>query len=146
MRDYRKIKAWEFADDLTVMVYRRTKDFPKEEIYGITSQLRRAAYSVPSNVAEGSARSSNKDYLRFLYIARASLAETQYFVHLCGRLSYLDAKDAELLHKQIRATFARLHGLIEAVKRDTGRLPSIAAFITSSLAISLTRLLHRGIT
>ena len=55
MRDYTKIAAWEYADDLTVMIYETTKSFPKEELYGLTSQLRRAAYSVPSNIAEGSA-------------------------------------------------------------------------------------------
>jgi four helix bundle protein len=93
MRDYRKIHAWQEADDLTVAVYQQTKRFPKEELYGLTSQLRRAAYSVPSNIAEGSARGTNKDYLHFLHIARASLTEVQYFIHLSGRLGYLAEAD-----------------------------------------------------
>ena len=76
MRGYTKIKAWRLADDLTVSVYEHT--FPKEETYGLTSQLRRAAYSVPANVVEGALRETKRDYLHFLYIARGSLAETQY--------------------------------------------------------------------
>src|SRR5207249_3664946 len=75
MRDYTKIKAWRLADDLTVAVYERTRSFPKEEMYGLTSQLRRASYSVPANIVEGASRESKKDYLHFLYIARGSLSE-----------------------------------------------------------------------
>jgi four helix bundle protein len=84
MRDYTKIEAWRLADDLTVAVYAQTRSFPREEIYGLTSQLRRASYSVPANIVEGSSRESQKDYLHFLYIARGSLSETQYFIHLRG--------------------------------------------------------------
>jgi four helix bundle protein len=76
MRDYTKIQAWKLADDLTVSIYERTRLFPKEELYGLTSQLRRAAFSVPANMVEGSSRESKQDYLHFLYIARASLSET----------------------------------------------------------------------
>ena len=65
MRDYRKIDAWKLADDLTVAIYQLTRVFPKEELYGLTSQLRRAACSVPANIAEGSARESQKEYLHF---------------------------------------------------------------------------------
>ena len=118
MRDYKKIKAWEYADDLTVSVYRHTKTFPREEIYGFTSQMRRAAYSVPANIAEGSARDTKKDYLHFLYIARASLTETQYFIHLSGRLGYLNDEASEALQSQTKAVFSRLHGLIKAVEKE----------------------------
>ena len=82
MRDYTKINAWRLADDLTVAAYQRTRSFPKEEIYGLTSQLRRASYSVPANIVEGASRDSKKDYLHFLYIARGSLSETQYLYTL----------------------------------------------------------------
>ena len=67
MRDYTKIEAWKLADDLTVAVYQATQSFPREEIYGITSQIRRAACSVPAKIVEGSSRESKKDYLHFLY-------------------------------------------------------------------------------
>lgn len=118
MRDYTKIEAWKLADDLTVAIYDVTKGFPKEEIYGLINQVRRAAYSVPSNIAEGSARGSQKDYLHFLHIARGSLAETQYFLHLAHRLGYLNGDDAERLMYHIKSTFACLHGLIKAVENE----------------------------
>lgn len=70
----------------SVAVYEVSRSFPREELYGLTSQLRRAASSVPANIAEGSARESKRDDLHFLYISRGSLAETRYFVHLATRL------------------------------------------------------------
>src|SRR4029077_6626494 len=104
MRDYTKIEAWRMADDLTVAVYERTRSFPKEEMYGLTSQLRRASYSVPANIVEGSSRGSKKDYLHFLYIAPGSLSEAQYFVHLARRLGYLSSDQANILHEQTKVT------------------------------------------
>src|SRR6266436_4637977 len=112
MRDYTKIEAWKLADDLTVAIYERTRLFPREEIYGLTSQLRRAAYSVPANIVEGSSREGKRDYLHFLYIARGSLSEAQYFIHLARRLGYLTEEEATDLGGQIKLTFGCLHGLI----------------------------------
>ena len=139
MRDYTKIKAWRLADDLTVSVYEHTRSFPKEEIYGLTSQLRRAAYSVPANVVEGALRESKKDYLHFLYIARGSLAETQYFVHLARRLNYLSSEEADALAKQTKLTFACLHGLIQAVEKEAGKFSKFIATATSLIGIALMR-------
>jgi four helix bundle protein len=118
MRDYTKIKAWQLADDLAVAVYEVTKKFPKEELYGITSQLRRAASSVPANIVEGSSRGTKKDYLHFLHIARGSLSETQYFLHLGKRLGYLDPASEERLASLVKQTFSCLHGLISAVQTE----------------------------
>lgn len=120
MRDYTKISAWQYSDDLTVMRYEMTQSFPKEELYGLTSQLRRAAYSVPSNIAEGSARNTLKDYLHFLYMARGSLTEVHYFTHLATRLTYINSQAKAQLREQISATFSRLHGLIQAVEKGSG--------------------------
>ena len=119
MRDYTKIEAWRLADDLAVKVYGHTKGFPREETFGLTRQIRNAASSVPANIAEGSARESRKEYLHFLYIARGSLTETQYFVHLARRLGYLAEGIYEGLASDIKSTFARLHGLIRAVQKDS---------------------------
>jgi len=119
MRDYTKIEAWRLADDLNVEIYRQTQDFPREELYGLTSQLRRAASSVAANIVEGSARETQRDYLHFLHIARASLAETQYFLHLASRLGYLNEPDATRLQQQTKQVFACLHGLTQAVARQT---------------------------
>ena len=121
MRDYTKIETWRLADDLTVMIYESTKTFPREELYGLTCQLRRAASSVPSNIVEGSARETQRDYLRFLHIARGSLAEAQYFIHLAARLGFLTRKVALELHQQTKHAFACLHGLIQAVEREANR-------------------------
>ncbi|MEI6563420.1 MAG: four helix bundle protein [bacterium] len=118
MRDYRKIVAWKLADDLTVAIYECTHTFPSNEQYGMTSQLRRVAYSVPANIAEGSSRESQKDYLHFLHIARGSLSETQYFIHLANRLGYISAVLREGLDVQVSETFRKLHGLIQAVKEE----------------------------
>lgn len=139
MRDYTKIDAWRLADDLTVAVYQRTSSFPREELYGLTSQLRRAAYSVPANIAEGAGRESKKDYLHFLYIARGSLAETRYFVHLAERLSYLSAEESAQLESRGRETFACLHGLIRAVEKETGKPGTLIASTTSVLALLALR-------
>ena len=118
MRDFRKIKAWQLADDLAVAVYEVSKTFPREEIYGIRSQLRRAGSSVAANIVEGASRESAKDYAHFLQIARGSLAETQYFLHLARRLGYLDEAQAGQLEKLAKETFACLYGLILAVRKE----------------------------
>jgi four helix bundle protein len=118
LRDYTKIEAWKLADDLTVAIYEQTRGFPRDEIYALTSQLRRAAYSVPSNIVEGSSRGSQRDYLHFLHIARGSLSETQYFIHLARRLSYLSETEADKLCLQTKRVFACLHGLIKSVEAE----------------------------
>lgn len=140
MRDYTKIEAWKRSDDLTVAIYERTRMFPKEEIYGLTAQLRRAAYSVPANIVEGSARESKRDYLHFLYIARGSLSETQYFLHLSHRLGYLSDSHYQILGEQVKVIFRCLHGLIQAVERESTKLAKGAAILTSALILSLARL------
>jgi len=120
MNDDTTIEAWRLADDLTVAIYQVTQTFPHEELYGLTSQLRRAAYSVPAKIVEGSARESKRDYLHFLYIARGSLSESQYFIHLARRLNYLPATDSERLLSQTKQVLACLHGLIRAVEKEAG--------------------------
>ena len=117
-RDYRRIIAWQRAHRLTLYIYRASKEFPKDEIYGLTAQLRRAAYSVAANIVEGSGRDSHKDYLRFLNIAYASLKETEYFLLLARDLGYLDEVRHEELTKQVNGTFAPLAGLIRSVDND----------------------------
>ncbi len=142
MRDYSKIEAWKLADDLTVAIYERTQSFPREEMYGLTSQLRRASYSVPANIVEGASRESKKDYLHFLHIARGSLSETQYFIHLARRLGYLSDEEADKLHGQTKLTFACLHGLTQAVGREAGQLSKVIAAVTSLLVIGMARLVR----
>ena len=88
-RDHRKLEAFQLADQLAVLVYRRTTDFPQSERYGLLSQIRRAAVSVPTNIVEGCARAGQGDYLRFLDIAFASCRELLYLIDLSRRLDLL---------------------------------------------------------
>ena len=90
MRDHRKLRAFELADRIAVATYYLTKAFPKDEIYGLTAQMRRATVSIPSNIVEGCARTSQSDYRRFLEIAFGSLKELHYQASLANKLSYLD--------------------------------------------------------
>ena len=120
MRDYKNILAWQKADDLTVAVYEATQSFPRDEVYSLTSQLRRAAYSVPANIAEGASRSTQKDYLHFLYIARGSAAEVAYFIHLAHRLGYLNDEVHARLAEQADEAARVLTGLIRTVEKELG--------------------------
>lgn len=122
MRDYTKILSWQKADDLTVAVYEATKGFPKDEAYALTSQLRRAAYSVPANIVEGSARETKPDYLHFLQIARASLAEAQYFIHLAKRLNYLTQDRHDALRSRVEEVARTLAGLIKSVQSEASQV------------------------
>jgi len=88
MRDHAQLRAFELADEVVMLVYRTTTGFPKEELFGLTSQIRRAAVSVPSNIVEGCARDSEAEYLRFLNIAFGSLRELHYQLNLSKHLGF----------------------------------------------------------
>jgi four helix bundle protein len=117
-RDFKNIKAWQYADDLAVLAYSKTKCFPKEELYGITSQRRRAVVSVATNIAEGAGREHKKEYLNFLYVARGSIAETEYLLHLSKRLGYLQDDNYEELEDLRKKTAKTLQGLINSVREE----------------------------
>ncbi|MBC8206485.1 MAG: four helix bundle protein [Kiritimatiellales bacterium] len=114
MRDHRKLKAFELADKLALLTYSETKAFPREEVFGLTSQLRRAGVSVPSNIVEGCARNTEKDYLRFLDDAYGSAKEVEYQASLARRLSYLKTTHLE----EAAAEVARvLNALINSLRK-----------------------------
>ena len=117
MRDHRGLKVFELADEVAVLVYRVTARFPREEIYGLTSQIRRAAVSVPSNIVEGCARDSQADFLRFLYVAFGSLKELHYQLSLSHRLGFLRNHDASMIEPKIVEAENTLNGLIRALRK-----------------------------
>lgn len=104
---YKNLKVWQKADELALTVYKLTKTFPGEEVYGVTSQLRRAALSVPTNIVEGYSRNGDKELARFLSIAIGSLAETEYLIEFSAKLGYLSKKDADTL-ETLRADAGRM--------------------------------------
>jgi four helix bundle protein len=91
-RNYRDLVAWQKAMDLVEGVYRVSKEFPREEVYGLTSQVRRAAVSVPSNIAEGEGRGADKEFAQFLRIAHGSLREVETQLMIAERLDYIDCE------------------------------------------------------
>ena len=93
---YRKLQIWQKAMDLVEEVYTLSMNLPKHELYGLVSQLRRAVVSIPSNIAEGNARKSRKEYIHFLSIARGSKAELETQLEICVRLKYLDTVQVKL--------------------------------------------------
>lgn len=115
---YVTIVAWQKADDLAVEIYRVTSKFPKTELYGLTSQMRRAAVSVAANIAEGAARQYMKEYQHFLYLAKVSLAELSYHIHLAHRLGFIDDTDSSSLEARRSDAGRPLQGLLEWVERQ----------------------------
>ena len=88
--DYRQLKVWQKAMDLTTEIYKLVKLLPKEETYALSDQMRRAAVSIPSNIAEGQGRNSDKEFVNFLSIARGSLWELETQIEICERLGYIN--------------------------------------------------------
>jgi four helix bundle protein len=117
MRDHTKLKAFELADGLVILAYKATESFPKEELYGLTSQIRRSAISVPSNIVEGCARDTQADYVRFLYMAFGSLKELHYQLTLSACLGFLGNKNLLIIEPKVIETEKVLNGLIKSLRK-----------------------------
>ncbi|MFN8253566.1 MAG: four helix bundle protein [Ferruginibacter sp.] len=116
MQNYKDLKVWEKAHLFAVKIYQLTEHFPKTETYGITNQLRRAAASIPSNIAEGCGKNTKPDFASFLNISLGSSNESEYFLLLAKDLNYLAVENYELLAKDINEIKAMLIGLISKVR------------------------------
>ena len=101
IQSYKELEVWKKSMDLVEICYKITNDFPKEELYGLTNQIRRAAVSIPSNIAEGQSRWSTKEFLRFLSIAKGSLSELETQLIVAQRLNYISE---DILNKVIEST------------------------------------------
>ncbi|MCC6521815.1 MAG: four helix bundle protein [Polyangiaceae bacterium] len=115
-RDHRKLKVFEMADGLVLEVYRRTRDFPVEERYGLQAQIRRAAVSIPTNIVEGCARRTTRDYVQFLVIALGSASEARYLIALAARLGILAASHRDELEQRYDELVRALEGLIRSLE------------------------------
>lgn len=122
MKNYKNLTVWQDFHELVLSVYKETKCFPKEEVYGITSQLRRAVASIPANIAGGSAKNSDRDFNRFLQIAVGSLNESEYFLFLSKELNYLAEDNYLKMSRQLDLVKAKLINLqkkvIQTVESD----------------------------
>lgn len=116
MQDFKKLKVWEKAHKLTLDVYTVTRLFPKEESYGLTSQLRRAASSIPANIAEGCCRSGDAEMARFLTIAAGSASEVEYHILLSKDLNYLSPERYHSLNGQVIEIKCMLIAFIKKLK------------------------------
>lgn len=113
-----KLEVWKTADDLAFEIYQITKQFPKEEIYGITSQIRRSALSIPTNIVEGYSRKGDKELARFINISLGSLAETKYLVYFSNRLGYFQDSEYNKLKQGYNTLGKLLWRFYEKVSRN----------------------------
>lgn len=116
MQNYKDLKVWEKAHQFTLMIYDITKHFPKEELYGLTNQLRRAASSIPANIAEGCGKNGSADFAKYLNISLGSANEAEYFTLLAKDLVYIDAEKFDVINKLINEIKAMLIVLISKVR------------------------------
>ena len=114
MLTHKDLKVWQKSIDMVVEIYHLTSNFPKEELYGLTSQIRRASVSIPSNIAEGYGRFSDKELVRFLFISLGSASEVETQLIICNRLNYLLEKDFNNLSQLNNEIIKMLAGLIKS--------------------------------
>ena len=115
--NYTDLEVWKYSRGLVKLVYILTKSFPKEETYGLTNQIRRSVVSVPSNIAEGIGRQSNKETIHFLYIAKGSLQEVETQLYLSFDLEYINEEELKNILEKVISTKKLLNGFINYYKK-----------------------------
>ena len=119
MKDFRELKVWHKAHHLTLLIYKVTASFPREEVYGLTSQIRRACASIPANIAEGCGRKGDAEFGRFLQIAMGSACELEYHLLLAHDLSFLSSAHYERLSEDVTEVKRMLTSLLQKVRAAT---------------------------
>ena len=115
IKNHKDLEVWKKSMDLVSNIYKITESFPNKELYGLTNQIRRAAVSIPSNIAEGAARNSKKEFIQFLYIALGSLSELETQIIIANRLEYLNNLDT--LSEDLKFVQKLINGLIYCLKK-----------------------------
>ena len=118
MRNFRELKVWEKAHHLTLGVYKASQSFPRDEIYGLTSQIRRSSVSVPANIAEGCGRNGDAELARFLQIAMGSASELDYHLQLARDLNLLNSSDYAQLTSEVGEVKRMLTSFVQKLKAD----------------------------
>lgn len=118
IESYRDLHVWQQAMDLAELCHRRTREFPKEELYGMTSQIRRAAASIPANIAEGNGRENSGEYIQFLRIAQGSLKELETHLILAQRIEIISSGDLAAILGKCQAVGKMLRSLIRSLQRN----------------------------
>ena len=116
-KPHKKLDVWKLSMDLVISIYQLTYNFPEKEIYCLTTQARRAAISVPSNISEGAARNTKKEFINFLHVAQGSLSELDTQIEIAKRLEYLKENDWKSLDEVMIRIDKMLSGLIKQLKR-----------------------------
>ena len=116
-KPHKNLEAWKQSMDLVLKIYEATEQFPSQEVYGITNQVRRAAVSIPSNIAEGAARQTKKEFRNFLHVAQGSLSELDTQIEIASRLGYLDVECRKSLDKKMEPIDKMITGLIRHVSK-----------------------------
>jgi four helix bundle protein len=118
MKDFCQLKVWDKSHQLALERYKATKEFPKEELYGLTSQICRASTSIPTNIAEGCCRNTDADFARFLQMAMGSASETEYQLILAHNLDFLPKESYEQLHNEVEEVKRMLASLLKTLRAD----------------------------
>jgi len=118
LKNYKELQVWQKAYQLCLEVYRVTKGFPKDEMYGLISQIRRAAVSVPSNIAEGYGRKTTREYVHSLYVAYGSICELETQILISHDLDYIESDIFDKLQEEIGDVERMLKGLIKSLSKD----------------------------
>ena len=118
MQTFEKLEIWKESINLATKIYEITKDFPKNEAYGLASQIQRAAVSVPSNIAEGSSRQYKKEFINFLYISKGSLSELLTQLKISEKIKYINKEQYEQLKTTIYTLIRKINGLIKSLKTN----------------------------